>query len=262
MFFGVKIKDNKYYTFQRTNNIIHISQACLGGKPDESKIYVKIVVDELEYSLCVLQKNVVESFKIDHIIAWGKNNKSFKLVISGGGPKAEVHITGYVEIEESEENEEIIFGEIRDSKVQELSLNEKEAPKRKSSKASVEIEVEKKEKVIHKEENKRKLSEPKEEIAEKKENKTIGKIKEEIPQQNDFNYGEESENDLFKDEGDEEIEKLLKKKRKLAGKIEALNNPQKLKEMENDEEKSNKFDNKNNKKQNSNKGKQFNNKNN
>ena len=96
MFFGCKIKDNKNFTFQPTNNIIHISQACLGGKPDESKIYVKLEVNGLEYSLCVLQKNVIESFSIDHLIAWGKNNpKALTMAATKKYPLSELFNTSY-----------------------------------------------------------------------------------------------------------------------------------------------------------------------
>ena len=235
MFFGCKLKESKNFTFQRSNNIIHLSQACLSGKPDDSKVYIKLEVDQVEYNLAVLQKNITESYKIDHFIAWGKNNKSYKLLISGGGPKAVVNITGYVEIEESEDNQEVNIGEIKENKIQELSLNEDENKNRKISQNSVET--------------KRKLSETKEEKVEKKK---------EVPV--NFEYEEQSDDDLFKDEGDEEIEKLLEKKRKSLLNKQDSNKPQKLKEIKNVEEKSNKFDNKKN--NNFNKGKNFNNKNN
>jgi hypothetical protein len=258
MFFGCKLKENKHFSFKRTNNIIHLSQACLGGKPDDTNVYIKLEVDEIEYNLAVLQKNKTESYKIDHFIAWGKNNKSYKLMISGGGPKVEVNITGYIEIEESEENEEVNFGELKETKIQELSLNENENVNRKNSQNSVENkrklsepkEENKRKLSEQKEENKRKLSEPKEEKIEKKK---------EIPL--NFDYEDQSEDDLFKDEGDEEIEKLLEKKRKSSlNKQDSNNKPHKLKEIKNMEEKQNKFDNKKN--NNFNKGKNFNNNNN
>ena len=111
MFFGCIVKKNKPYNFFKTTNITRLSESCLGEKADDTKVYLKIAIDDCEYDLCVLQKNRVESYKLDHFIGWGEHNKSYKLMVSGGGPSAEVHITGYIEMEDSEDNEDFVPGE-------------------------------------------------------------------------------------------------------------------------------------------------------
>ena len=228
MFFGCKLKQGKAFSFQKTNNIIHISQACLGGKPDDTSIHVKLEVDDNQYNLCVLKKNFVESYKIDHFIAWGKNSKSYKLFIIGGGSNAEVNFTGYIEKEDGDQEEEFYIGEMIESNKNDLALSEKENNKRKNSKNSNE-EKEIKENISN--ESKRKLSETKNENPVEK-----AEVKK------DFAYGTDSENDLFEDDGDEEIEKLLQKKRKNSANEEKFSNPQKLNEIQKKEKKLNKFE--------------------
>lgn len=109
MFFGCIVKENQPFNFRKTNNIIQLSGASLNKEVDQSKVYLKLEVDDSVYNLCVLEKNVVESYKLDSFIAWGKSNKSYKLQISGGGPNAEVHVIGYIEIEETGEEHELSF---------------------------------------------------------------------------------------------------------------------------------------------------------
>jgi len=128
MFFGCILKNNISYYFNKTNNVIHLSEACLDQNSDNSKVYIKILVDKIEYNLCVLQKNKIESYKLDHFIAWGNNTKELKLFISGEGSNPEVHITGYIEMEDSEDNYEYIPGkyieEINKININYLELND------------------------------------------------------------------------------------------------------------------------------------------
>jgi hypothetical protein len=179
-------------------------------------------VDEIQYNLGILQKDIFESYKIDHFIAWGKNNKSYKLLISGGGPNANIHISGYIEKEETEENQEFNIGEIMENEENQLEINEEtNIPIIKSSKNSEESII-----------NKRKL-------IDNNEDKVFEKQEEYL-----------SDDNLFEDEGDEEIEKLLMKKRKSSDKDSKIILPQKLNEIEHVQEnkqKFNKFQNNNNK---------------
>lgn len=244
MFFGCIVKENKPYNFNKTNNITHLSEACLGGNADNSKIYLKILVDDCEYNLCVLQKNRVESYKLDHFIGWGKHNKTFKLLVSGGGPNAEVHITGYVEMEDSEDNQDFVPGESLEIKGQkeisahELDLNEdkKEAKHLNGNKKEAEIKKDKKDKSIENKE-KRKEIKTKEypktaehQQKEIKEGQNINKVRKEnknkeTEEANKIDKKDENKSkveneeeglnkDLSGDSDDEEIENLLKKKRK------------------------------------------------
>ena len=143
MFFGCKIKENQPFNFQKTNNIYHLSEASLGPKSDDTKVYLITEVDGQKYNLCVLKKNLKESYKLDHFIAWGKNNKSFKLLISGGGKNSEVHITGYVETEETGEEIEENNSNINPENYLELNeeFQEEKKPEKKKKERKVEEEI-------------------------------------------------------------------------------------------------------------------------
>lgn len=288
MFFGCLIKENKPFKFNKTNHIIHLSQACLSDKADNSKVFLNLCVDDSEFNLCVLQKNRVESYKLDHFIAWGKKNKSYKLVMTGGSKKAEIHITGYIEMEDSDYNQDFIPGENFDvskdgnNKIEstnvnqdtQLDLNEENIEinsnlnnTKNKEKVKKEENFEKKNKHknkadsnfdIGKIENADKPNEKKDsfelKILQEKKNKEK-EVQENKGNKENYEYINEgieyeSENDLFDDGDDEEIEQLLKKKRKSKD-SEKHEKPQKLSEVKEKKNQDNDFNNK----------KQFNNKN-
>jgi len=65
---------------------------------------------------------------LDHFIGWSEHNKSYKLLISGGGPHTEVHFTGYIEMDDSEDHDDFVPGEIleieeKKSKKESLTIN-------------------------------------------------------------------------------------------------------------------------------------------
>lgn len=205
------MKENKPFIFNKTDNITHLSEACLNQKADNSKVYVKIAVDDCEYNLCVLQKNHVESYNLDHFIGWSKQNISYKLLISGGGPNAEVHFTGYIEMEDTEDNEDYVPGENveisnknkdKENSKNDLELNEDAFKEKKLGNA---VKNEKKgNKMINAYKNPSESGKNKEDNKNKNENK-------------------DSNNGLIKLNEDEEIEKLLNKKRNKNGSEDQTN---------------------------------------
>lgn len=116
MFFGCILNESKEFHLTKTNHIIHLNEACINDSADKTKAYLKIVVDETQYNLCMLQRDNTPAYKLDHFIAWGLNNKNIKLLVEGGGPNAQIHITGYIEMEDEEDNIEFVPGVYRENK--------------------------------------------------------------------------------------------------------------------------------------------------
>jgi hypothetical protein len=103
MFWGLALKDTKPHELKMAKlGILHLSEACLGPNSDSGKIYLQMQVDGEIYNLCALQKDKWESHKLDHYITFDDSAKKYKLIVSGSG-KVDVHVTGFVEIEENED---------------------------------------------------------------------------------------------------------------------------------------------------------------
>lgn len=112
MFWGCRITPKNGYEFNNTGNrVIHITHACLSNSTTDSKVYVKLQVGKTTYNLCALQKDKWESSKLDNfLLLTGDNTQTYKLLVeeSEGAKSAglEVHITGCMETEDEENDED------------------------------------------------------------------------------------------------------------------------------------------------------------
>lgn len=250
MFFGCIVKENKPFIFNKTTNITHLSEASLSAKVDNSKVYVKIAVDDNEFNLCVLQKNRIESYKLDHFVCWSEHNKSYKLLISGGGPQAEVHFTGYIEMEDDEDNQDFVPGES-------LEIEEKQKKGKGKEKEEKDMELKEDNKEVRIGNDNENGNAGKALKAKDKKEKRVNEESEKNVNANANkkadNKGESSEKDLVDlvvvDSDEEEIENLLKKKRKNV-ESEKPNKPYEVKVSENKSNKINGSSHKNIKNQN------------
>ena len=96
MFWGCVIKDKKPFEIKvGSNQVIHLSEACLTPDAKEGKVYVQLQRGDEKYNLCVLQKDKWESHKLDHFLMLAtEDSRPYKLVAVGPAG-CEVHLTGY-----------------------------------------------------------------------------------------------------------------------------------------------------------------------
>jgi hypothetical protein len=138
MFWGCVLKENKPFEIKTgSNRIIHLSEACLNPNAGEGKVYLQLQSGDEKYNLCVLQKDKWESYKLDHFLSlFSDSTHPYKLAITGGGKTTEVHVTGYIETEEGEEDG--LRVEKNEKPVEKLEKKKQEEVKPKEEKPKVE----------------------------------------------------------------------------------------------------------------------------
>jgi hypothetical protein len=216
MFWGCKVKENKPVEIKRKEDIsLHLTDACLGNIQSTEKFYLQLHVGHEKFNLCAFQKDKWETHKLDHYLNLNPDDKvSYKLALLGGGNNVEVHVTGYFEKEDidDEEQEEIIEDDIQDEIKTEEKPKMKESPVVNSEKKTLKSPEKVKPTTPQKEENGKLLNK---------------KRKKDDSEDEDFeNEDDEDSEHLLKGEDDTNIDTLLKNKQKIAPV------PQKLQKIE------------------------------
>lgn len=223
MFWGCVLKENKPFEIKTgSNRIIHLSEACLNPKAGEGKVYLQLSSGGDKYNLCVLQKDKWESYKLDHFLSlFSDSTHPYKLSITGGGSATEVHVTGYIETEEGEEEGlkvekiEKPVEKVEKKKQEEVKLKD-EKPKAKEAKPverkdSKEQQAPKSLVSVKKEEKKAEIEKPAEDLEEEEEDEEEG-----LDDEDEEDEDESGEDiiDVEDSDDEEEMEKLLNRTKK------------------------------------------------
>jgi hypothetical protein len=199
MFWGCSVKNGKPFEIKTgSNKVIHLSEACLTPNSGNEKVYLQLQRGDEKYNLCVLQKDKWESYKLDHFLMLAtEDNRPYKLALHGANNNTEVHVTGYLENEDDEEENVDGLTEVKEKIVinKEENKSQREKSSNSSNNSSNKTTNVREEVIIEKDVN-------------KNENVKNFKNEEESDLEEDFN-DEEDEDLELDDEDEEEIEKLL-----------------------------------------------------
>lgn len=192
MFWGCIVKDKKPFEIKTgSNKVLHLSEACLGEKSGEEKVYLQVQRGDEKYNLCVLQKDKWESHKLDHFLMLAtEDHRPFKLALVGAGANTEIHVTGYMEAEEDEEEGLEVEGR---TSVKDIKESRKVEPVKQEKKEAKDMgkDLSKQGKPVQ--------PQPKKEV--KSEDSDLEEMSDDFDMSNDLNEEDE--------EGDNEIEDLL-----------------------------------------------------
>ena len=104
MFWGCIVTESKPYKIPSDSEyeLLHLSNAALGKSSDQGKTYFMLDIGQKTYTLGCLQKDKVEMVSLDIFV---KVSQKVKITVVG---KGELHMTGYFEVADQDDDEKML----------------------------------------------------------------------------------------------------------------------------------------------------------